>query len=293
MLTKSRNGARSPIGNVQILACFVLLFMVATLLIAYSFGGLIFIQNRLRTSADEIALAGARRLNVDDRIGQMNNMVARSRQLVFSSRRELDETTAQYPQLQSLAQQLLDEGRQAAQLLEVERAKLHNISISEANEAMQKKFDQIKGTYAMALPWMKIGLAAMPSKNLGRMAKTESNVIELRNIEDLEKDDKSKNYISSAPGLKLYRASIDARLTGTADNDLVFKLSPLPAPVEKTVAPARIASFTSYELSTGDHLPSAAQVTLKVKVATGLGPRAESDMIATGTACATGASAQQ
>lgn len=35
-----------------------------------------FTRNRLQASANEIALVGARKLNANDRIGQMNNMVA-------------------------------------------------------------------------------------------------------------------------------------------------------------------------------------------------------------------------
>jgi hypothetical protein len=276
----------------QILGCSMLAFVVLAFLIAYSFGGLVFLQNRIRTSADEIALAGARKLNDQDRIGQMNNMIARSRQLVFSSREELDKTTSDYPQLQSLAQQFLDETRDSAQQLELQRKALHNVAISEAQTAMQNKFDQIKGTYPMALPWMNIGLAEMPSVKIGKIVGTESNVAELKNIKDLEDNDHVKSLVSSDPGLKLYHESTDLKLPGS-DSDLSFKVSPLDAPVEKSVAPARIALFDKYQPSKDDHLPSATQVTLKVKVATGLGPHAESTLAAIGTACATGASVQQ
>lgn len=288
----SARSRRQESGSMQVLACSLFAFIAIGLLIAFSYGGLFFIQNRLRTSADEIALAGARKLNDQDRIGQMNNMIARSRQLVFSSREELDKTTAEYPQLEGLAQQLLAESRESAILLENQRKSLRDLAVAEANTAMQQKFDEIKGTYPMALPWLTVGTATMPTKKLGKISELQSNVLQLKNIDELETFDSSSGYLHASPGLKLYKESIDAKLPAT-DNDLKFKLCPLPAPVEKTVSPARLVLYKKYKPAESDHMPCAAQVELKVTIGTGLGANAQSEMTAVGTACATGASVQQ
>lgn len=288
----SNSNYRAASGSMQVLACALFAFMAIGLLIAFSYGGLFFVQNRLRASADEIALAGARKLNDQDRIGQMNNMIARSRQAVFSSRQQLEKCAAEYPQMQSLAQQILDEDRDSAALLEDQRKALRALAVAEANTAMQQKFDQLKQSYSMNLPWLKVGIAQMPTKNLGKIADMQTNVLELKNVEDLEMHDASQGYIAPSPGLKLYKESIDAKLPAT-DGDLKFKLCPLAAPVEKTVSPARLVLYKKYKPAESDHIPTAAQVQLKVKIATGLGASAETDMIAVGTASATGASVQQ
>lgn len=289
---RSESASRKDRGSMQVLACALFVFVAIGLLIAFSYGGLFFIQNRLRTSADEIALAGARKLNDQDRIGQMNNMIARSRQLVYSSREQLEEATEKYPQMEPLAQQLLEESREQALLLEQQRKALRNTAIAEANTAMQQKFDEIKNTYPMALPWLKVGIAEMPYKKLGKINDMQTNVEALKNLEELEEQDASKGYVHNSPNLKLYKDSIDAKLPG-ADGDLTFKMCPLPAPVEKTVSPARLVLYKKYKPSDADHLPTAAQVKLRVKIATGLGAGAESQMEAVGTASATGASVQQ
>ncbi len=123
-----------------------------TLIMAYSFCGVYWLHNRLQTSADEISLAGAKKLNDRDRIGQMNNMVARCRQLVHSSREDYDTTKKDYPELASFAEPLLDEARTSAGDLEQERKKMNAVAESEAAQAMKDRFDQIKGTYPMVLP---------------------------------------------------------------------------------------------------------------------------------------------
>ncbi len=288
----SKSNPRASKGSMQVLACALFAFMAMGLLIAFSYGGLFFVQNRLRASADEIALAGARKLNDQDRIGQMNNMIARSRQAVFSSRQQLEKCAAEYPQMESLAQQILDEDRNSAALLEDQRKALRAVAVAEANNAMQQKFDQLKQSYSMNLPWLKVSVAQMPTKTLGKIADMQTNVLELKNIEDLEVHDASQGYIALSPGLKLYKESIDAKLPAT-DGDLKFKLCPLAAPVEKTVSPARLVLYRKYKPAESDHIPTATQVQLKVKIATGLGASAETDMIAVGTASATGASVQQ
>src|SRR5262249_39841905 len=147
------------------------------------------------SSADEIALAGARKLNDQDRIGQMNNMVARNRQLVYSSRRQLDDVTSDYPQMEDLAQQLLDESVDSADEIESQRKHLHQVARTEALKAMQDKFDRLKGSYPMSLPWMVVGAPQLSFRHLGKIARVESNVNELKNIEQLEEYDNSQSYI--------------------------------------------------------------------------------------------------
>ncbi len=275
-----------------ILGSVVMAIVGLGLLIGYSYGGLVFTHNRLQGSADEIALAGARKLNEGDRIGQMNNMIARSRQLVYYSRLQLDDSTDKYPQLAKIAQQLLDESTETAAELESQRNKLKLVAQTDAIDAMVKKFDQVKITYPMSLPWMKVGKPKLIRMRLGGLENVENNVEALKNIPELEAWDNDHPYVTNNPGLKLYRQSVNAELPGPEGN-LKFILCSLAAPVEKTVSPAHIALAKAYKMQADDEIPSCTQVKLILPVATGIGANAQSDLSVMSTAACTGASPQQ
>lgn len=286
-----RGRVRRSGGSVLVLAMVVIGLLAVSLLIGYSYGGLFFEHNRLQASANEMALAAARKLNDKDRIGQMNNMIARNRQLVFSGRQQFDECKEKYPGLASLAEELLDESRDSTKTLEAQRKQLSIVAKKEAKLAMQKKFEEINKTYAMYLPWMKVEEPLLAGWQCGRVVNTESNVEMLKNISELEAYDIEQSYATTA-GMKLYKHDIDAKLPN-ADSDLTFRIAALSAPVMKTVAPARIILNANYDSVVGDNLPSACRVKVWLPVGTGLGPNASSKMSCIGAASATGGSTQQ
>lgn len=283
---------RGTHGSVLVLAGMMFSVLSIALLVGYSFGGLFFTQNRLQASANEIALAGARKLNAYDRIGQMNNMVGRSRQLVAYSRKELEQCQSDNPGLEPLAQQLLDEARSDAQALEVQRQKLQVVAVHEAFEAMDSKLATIENTYPMNLPWLKVTKPTMVEADFGECAGVDSNVEKLEHIDEAEAKDASENYLTQGGGMKLYKHDINAKLDGS-DADLNFKLASLPAPVEKTVSPARIVLSSVYRDTSMDQIPSSCRVKLRLKVSSNLGVTAGGTLESTGVAGATGASPQQ
>jgi hypothetical protein len=287
----NRDG-RGQRGSVLILACVMFCVLAIALLIGYSFGGLFFTHNRLQTSANEIALAGARKLNELDRIGQMNNMVARSRQLVAYSRKQLEDCHNNQPGLESLAQELLNEARVDAKSLEAQRKSLHALAQGEAFDAMDNKLAEIEGSYPMNLPWLKVTMPVMVEANFGKCAGVETNVEQLQYIDEVESKDGAASYVTTGGGLKLYKNDIDAKLDGS-DSDLTFKISSLPAPVQKTVSPARIVLASAFRDSVGDQIPTCCQVKIRLNVSSHLGVESGGVLESTGTAGATGASAQQ
>lgn len=123
-MARSHNKQRSNEGNILVFTCVGVVILVVCMLMAYSFSGLYFEHNRLQASADEIALAGAKKLNARNRIGQMNNMISRCRQLVYSSRDDYNTIKEEFPQIERIADQLLQESRQSALDLETERKKI-------------------------------------------------------------------------------------------------------------------------------------------------------------------------
>lgn len=265
---------------------FVTLLAVL-LLMACSFGGLFFIFNRVQATADELALVGARKLNEQDRLGQMNNMIARSRQLVFDANKSHANAQEHMDHLAHLSQQLYEDSREGALLLESERVKLKTVSINEARGAIAERFEQIKEGHALVLPWLQVSIPATPVVEFGCAKEIRSNVAFLKGLEELESEDSKKYVISDCD---LYKENINAKLPGS-DGDLFFRISSLPAPVQKSVAPARAILAKQWKPLTGDDaafLSSVVKVEMKLGVSTGLGAPAHQDMKATGTAVATG-----
>jgi hypothetical protein len=285
------NRSRNNQGNMLVLVSIFMAVNAILILIACSFGGLFFVHNRLQTTADEVALAGARKLNELDRIGQMNNMVARSRQLVYASRENLDRVSTDYPSLQYLAQELYDDAKESAQRLEnIDRKHLLTTSENEARQVMLDKFNEVKDSYAMSLPWLRVGTPTMSSPLVGKIRNVKSNVRAIPINATVLSNDLSVHNLESATGL--YKDGINARLPG-ADASLDFKIASLAAPVQKTISPARVSLAKSFEEITNDQLRSAVQVKLTVHVATGLGPEGQSDLSVTGTAASNGGADQQ
>lgn len=277
---------RNVRGNMLVLSGVFVTVNAVGLLIASSFGSLYFVHNRLQTTADELALAGARKLNEQDRLGQMNNMVARSRQLVFDASKTNDTVHSSLAHLNEISDQLHMEARDGATFLETERHKLFTVSRDEATQTMTTHFNQLKEGHKLGLPWLQVSVPLMPQIKFGCTDKVSSNVTALKGLTDLEAADQA-NYLNP-DGSKLYKDNIDAKLNGTPDDDLHFKLSSLPAPVQKDISPARAILAKSYKDTTGDQLYSTVQVQLQLNVDTKLGAEAHSLMQAVGTAEATG-----
>ena len=280
-------------GNILLLACFSFMALSLTLIMAYSFCGVYWLHNRLQASADEISLAGAKKLNDRDRIGQMNNMIARCRQLVHSSRDDYDTTKKDYPELASFAEPLLDEARTSAADLEQERKKMNAVIRSEALQAMKDRYADIKGTYPMVLPWLTVGTPVVTTWSLGKFDDVQSNVTEFTQFQKLKDQDRTQNYVTtSATGLNLYTAEKNHRLINT-DADLDFNLSSLPPLIDKQISSARNIQPKDFVPVTPGYAPSTAQITIQLKVSTGLGVSAGSTLLAKGTALTTGAAKQQ
>lgn len=288
---------RKSSGNMLICTCVFFAVNAILILLASSFGALFIEQARLQNSANEIALAGARKLNENDRIGRMNNMISRCRQLVYCSTDTHSQVDTSYTHLRYLADQLANEARESAHTVETERERLASAAGADANAAMDAKFQEIKVSYAMALPWLKVGVPTASSFKRGRIKEVESNVMEMKGFPDLESHDATQNHLKSLPDVKLYKRG-DARLPGS-DSTLVFRFSSLPAPVadspanifsgNASVAPARAVLANSFiEITGSNQISSACQIKLTLPVGTTLGASSTKPVECIGTAAATG-----
>ncbi len=290
-MTRSKTKYSNNHGSVLVFTCVGLVILAMLLLIAYSFSGLYFVHNRLQTSADEIALTGAKKLNERNQIGQMNNMISRCRQLVYCSRDDYNSVKQEFPAIERFADQLLQESRQSALELEVERKKMRAVAEADAVQAMHDKFDSIKNTYSMTLPWMRVRTPRVIGVGLGRIDGIESNVEEFDQFEKLKQSDRDQGYTAVFNKLNLYKGNKNQQLTDE-DTDLPFFLTSLPAPIQSEVSPARTLLPDSYREADDEPVPTATKVILDLRVENGAGPQTSETMRVTGTAITAGGSDQ-
>jgi hypothetical protein len=250
-------------GNTLVLVCGGLLLVAGTLFTACLFANLLFVQNLLQRFCDNVALTAACALNESDRIGEMNNLVARCRQLVYSSRETTQTIQTTSPDLEVLATQILNEDRQHAQSLETARANLVQIATGDAQNAVDTAFSNQTGIYRAILPMMRMTPPQLVSVDFGNVPNVESNVAALDGIDTLATFDETDKLVDGQS--ELYFGNISAPLPA-ADSDLTFNLSSLAAPINGNIAPARLTQVSEFQLpSQSNHtsqLPSAVRIVI-------------------------------
>ncbi len=227
-------------GNLLVMTAIVggMLFLVMAfglLLCAFFFA-----QKRVQQQADRMSVAIAKRMNAGDRIGQINNLVERSRELVFTSRHNLSDANERLAHIEPLARQLLDEARTGAQMVETERAgiarRISEDVLAEADSQNKENASALQ----VNLPFMRTFPARLYSLELGYIDEVDSNALLPDGVPELKSADLSQSFGEKASNL--YAANVDARLGGS-DSDLIYKFASLAAPVQKTISPPRLASL--------------------------------------------------
>ncbi len=254
-----------------------------------SFSSIFFFHSELQKLADDLALSGACQLNEGNRIGQMNHLITRCRQLVLASEQTTESTIGSTQELQMLSQQLLDEAEQNAQLLEGERARLQKLSVAEAKAAMNSLYRANQDHYDLSFPWIKLKVAPMVSTKFGSVRGIDSNVKAMKGIEELADHDLSKKYVNKATGL--YCGNINAQLP-TPISQLDFRLSSLAAPVKGHLSPARLMQENGAMQQQGNNqqIPSTVSVSLEANLSTQGYAAPISILQVSSTAATTGAS---
>ncbi|CAM6000414.1 unnamed protein product [Sphagnum balticum] len=197
-------------------------------------------QKNGQSETDQYALTSASALNEGDRIGQMNNVIERCRELVYVSR--VNNYKAQTPMnklYQALSAQLLDEARENAKLVETERKNQIKLCVKNLQASIIASKKVAPTGKRLNLPWFESAYPQIEIMRLGYIKNVQSNVENLLVIPDLREFDVEKRYIQK--GSNLYLGNINAKLP-EPDEDLDFKLSALPADVNKTISPSRLTA---------------------------------------------------
>ncbi len=210
-------------------------------------------QRRAQTTCDQLCLTIAKSLNEGDRIGQMNAVIERARELVYTSRENENAVRdLGVPAYMTLSGIMLDESRKSAQLIEKERQNQITEAVNNCRklvEDINKKNNDAPGIFLLS--WI---LQAQPDINqvkFGSIKDTLSSAESPIILSALHELDLKQKYVE--PTSNLFRGNIDARLP-PPDADIPFCFSALPAQVSKVNVPPRlvnpdvfIGAATAYE----------------------------------------------
>lgn len=212
----------------------VFIFLTLSALTMNSF---LFQRTRSQDKTDALALALASKINIGDRVGQMNELQAHSRELIFLSRQRTKDCNEQELEfLAPLCDQLLNEARIGHELVERERRNQIQQICKELRDTAHAHNNLAEQSGLFKLGWLLTEEPVILRVDLGRIANVESNVKAGSAVSDLFSWDLQRKFFTSAS--KLYRAEIDARLP-EPDADLGFKISTLPANINNTCSPSR------------------------------------------------------
>jgi len=280
-----RRVGRQRTGNV--IALCIITFWVISMLLAFccAVGALVFVHNAVQRALDDAALSSACQLNLNDRIGQMNNMTVRSRQLVFADRQTDNELLQTGSAYEKLSAQLLAQSRDSAQILDAARAKLITISKQDVNAAANAAFNTSSTQQSLTLPWLRISRPVLLRTTLGTVSGVDDNAASLPELADLLTYDQSHSFIDTHSNL--YNEQINAKLP-TPDNDLNFNLSSLPPYLNSTV-PSRLMLGQSFVQQDDQQLHSSVQLESQLTVSLLCIPHCSTTLHLTSTATTNGA----
>jgi hypothetical protein len=260
-------------GNMLMMVSWCIVTLLLAIALALSVQYYFSSDKNLQFTADQFAMTTALNLNYGDHIGQMNNLVANSRELVFNSREAYNNTVNNCPQLSGLANRFLAESRQGADSVEQARQGLVALTLTNIRTSLSTQARNVKGI--VVLPWAKSTVPEIVNARLGSFKEVESNVLAPSGNDGLLKLDTKYGYIDSATNL--YYGNSNLQLPEDADKS--FYLTSLSAPVNGTVAPAKLTSADTFQRSLDiiknghtesvtmcQQLPSAIQIDMQSRV---------------------------
>jgi hypothetical protein len=277
-------------------------YLTIMILMAFIWFSLLMVAvTKSRTMAEENALSLAAQLNKNDRIGELNQMIGYSRQLVFSSRRIDDKIQAQYPHLKQISALLVEDARTGAKKTNQEFEFLRVTAYSEAL-AMGKGAPN-KAILFFRLPLLEVEKPKTESIVLGTIDSIPSNARLPVGLNELKTYDLANHY--NEQNSQFYRSKIDAKLP-LPDNDLIFNFSSLPPSIDSVSSQLRLVHpgvfrktgtmqrCNAFKLEQSNrNMPCAVQLNLSTLVKLGPASLLQSEEVAQqAVACTNGAVAE-
>ncbi|MBX3152329.1 hypothetical protein KF728_19375 [Candidatus Obscuribacterales bacterium] len=286
---------RTCSGGVLPLIMLVATIIAALILVAIGTSLLMLSNAKLNSTTENIGLQAAVQLNKGDRIGEMNAMIERSREAVFTSRRAYDDIAKQAPHVEPLARLLLDDARVGATRVEEERQLLSGMLGKELEISITSKVKETNDRGPMNLMLLTLTPTENTIVEVGSLRDMPSNATAPVALEQLKEFDRSAGYFYQKTDF--YRPEISVKLPAP-DNDLNFVFASLHPRIKDTIASARLITPDDFDGRTVivapgrlirprlHNLPTAIRVVTKTNVSAPLNLR--EDMAITTIVSATG-----
>ena len=262
-----------------LLALMLLGAIIVMALIFFTVNGFFTAHNRSRFEADTLALSLASSMNESDRIAQINDLQASSRELVFTSRARAAACRANdMEMLEPLCNTLVSEARDGYRLVEGERINQIQVICTKLQKDAIRHNKDVLSRKDFSLMWLTAHDPLVTRIDVGRIANVHSNVRRSSAVCELAEHDVQQGLVDKQS--KLIKADVNAKLP-YVDTDLNFKISGLPAFVDGTCSPARNVNANVFiptgtilrngekSLITVDQIPNAIQVTCSMDAALG------------------------
>ncbi len=229
------------------LVALIIVLIVAIFMIGMVLYSLMGQHTRSQYTVDGLALQVAKKINPDDRVGQINHLEARSRELVYLSRDAVNSCGEQrLANLAPLCEMLMSEANAGHDLVENERKNQIKTVTDEIRKEVATYNRSVSDKSNFRFPWLKTYEPKVIQVNVGYMDGVESNVPATTVLNELYYHDRRRKYVADKSNL--FKSNINAKLA-SPDESLDFKFCPLPAYVSKTSAAPRNANpdkFKSY-----------------------------------------------
>lgn len=236
-------------------------------------------QQREKTDADECALSLAHVLNERDRLGQMNTIVERSRELVYASRTAYQGCVADQgdPNLEDLSRLFVEESRSGAQLAESGRRIMTDQVTADVLRAAKEYKHKLSIKSKTNLGWLTVSPPELTEAEFGIVQGVLSNTSATDAFEELLKFDRNAGYLPSNG--RIFAGDVNARLP-SPDDDLNFKFCPLAFPIGRDSSPPRLTANSIFKPrsvffdrqqktpTSPEQLPSAVRVKIEAPVGT-------------------------
>lgn len=232
-------------GKMLVLVALVMVMISFVFVVGLVLMTLFSQHNRAQYNVDALVLTMAKILNANDRVGQMNQVLARNRELVYTTRQDYIGCEEQgLEHLSPLFEQLMDEAYSSHELIEAERRHEIELVSAELLKAKRDYNEHRNGDNISIFPWLKTFEPEVTRIDVGCIKSVQSNVQESTVLEDLADYDRKQNFVQ--PQSNLFRANVNVKLP-IPDERLEYKFSALPALVKNTCAPPRVAGLNAFE----------------------------------------------
>lgn len=235
---------RSERGGVLPLLMLAATIISALTLVALAVCSLLLVESKLRSTTENYGLQAGVQLNQGDRIGEMNLMVERSREAVFTARQTYNDIAGGAPHVEPLARLLLEDARIGAVKVDEERQLLAAMLGKELEVSLTSQVKKAKDAGSINLMFFILRPTEDLTVEVGSVRDIPSNATAPVALPELKEFDQDEGYLFSKTDY--YSPDINVKLPAP-DNDLKFLFASLAPKIKDTIAEARLITPDDFD----------------------------------------------